>query len=562
MKDNVLWKTLSALRTDGEHIKLAEIIVGSVICDCLEKNKLLKERLSNSLNEDLLYLIDNNPSFSQLKEHLKDIERTFFQRAPEHFYKKIKKAFVEKDVEAEDQDILEIISNRLISKTEAYDFLTKKKITSAIISWLSNGQKNLNVYCPFSSLLDLETEFSTENNVTIAGNNPTNLLAKKIYSCCNGKKTLSILNLSPTDLGEINRKFDIGFSLPPLNMKIGKAFDTLEIKLIEDLLERISGRFCVITVAGISTSSVKRHIELKKKIINSHKLQAVVELPGGFIPFSGVSCLAWFFDCSRDNSKNIALIDLSSSECKDQKNSGRTLFEFNDYAIKNLTNGLNHQEDTLVKIVSLDEVSKNDFVLTPSRYVLSNEEQESRNKILKGDTKLSDVVEILRTQIIRPLDEGNTYYEVSAADINAMGVIENPSKQILQIEENIASKNLLKKDDIIFAIKGSVGKVGLVTEDHDNWLLNQSFVILRVKNNWPVEFVFRQLKSNDMKIYLQGQTIGSVIPSLAVSELKEIPLVSPTIELINEQRKKHSRQLELTKRLHEITSELEELNSF
>ena len=564
MKYNVLYKTLEFLRIHARQAKLPEIIACSSICDYLKNNELLKERLSTSLKEDLSHLIENNHSFAQLKEHLADMESILFIPETDLFYKKLKEeAFIAKDLETEDQDILEIANNKLISRIEGFEFLSKKAFTPTVTSWLTEGKKDLNVYCPFNNLLDLEKELSSENKVLVATNNSYTLLAKKIYLSSKGLDSVSLLTLSPKHLEEVQNKFDVAFSFPPLAMRLEKTPDTLEMKLIEELLEKVSGRFCVVTIVGLSNTSSPRYIDFREKILKTCKLQSVVELPGGFVPFSGVCCLAWFFDCGKENKDIISFIDLSRAECKDQKNSGRTQFEFNDYAIKNLINGLNHKDDDLVKNVSLNEIKDNGYILTPSRYVLSKKAQEARSKVLQGDTKLSKVVEILRTQVIRTLDEGNTYYEVSASDINPMGVVENPSKTILQTEDNVATKNLLKKDDIIFAIKGSVGKVGLITEDHDNWLLNQSFVILRVKNkNWPVEFVFRQLKSNNMKVYLQGQTIGSVIPSLAVSDLKEIPLVSPTKENIEEQKEKHVRQLELTKMLHKITAELDELNVF
>lgn len=564
MKYNVLSKALDNLRNHGKHTKIPEIIVCASICDYLKANNLLKERLSTNLSDDFVYLIDNHKSFSQLKDHLTDIEIRFFDQNTELFYKELKEeSFVGKDLDAEDQDILEIVSNKLISKTESFDFFSKKSFAPAITSWLTEGKTGLKAYSPFNNLFDIDSELSADNSLLIATTDHYSLLAKMIYLCCKGRNSISLLSLTPMDLKTPTNRFDIAFSFPPIAIRLERHSDFFEIKLIEDLLERVSERFCVITIVGMSNSSSRGLNEFREKIINTGKLQSVVELPGGFVPFSGLSCLAWCFDCNKNNNGNVTFIDLSRNECKDKKNSGRTLFEFNDYAIKNLTNGLNHKEDELVKNVSLNEIKANGNILTPSRYVLSKEEQEAKNKILQGDTKLSDVVEILRTQIIRPLDDGNTYYEVSASDINQMGVIENPSRIILQTEDNVSQRNLLKKDDIIFALKGSIGKVGLVTEEQDNWLLNQSFVILRVKNkNWPVEFVFRQLKSNNMKIYLQSQAIGSVIPSLSVADLKDIPLVSPTKELIDEQKRKHERQVELTKQLHEITAELEELNCF
>ncbi len=564
MKYNVLNKALNKAKISGDNTNLADIMACSSLCDFIKNEELLKNRLSDSLKEDLIFLVKNYEQFSDLRDDVQEIVETYDPRNTDLFYRHLKEeAFISKDDDSEDVDILEIVSSRMLSSKDSYDFFSKKKISAVISSWLTEDKSGLTCFCPFNSMLDIEDELSLRDSINITGFIPNNVIAKRIYLCCKGNKVGSCLLLSPERINEVAGSYDVGFSFPPLLMRLKGTADTLEIKLIEDMLKRISGKFCVITFSGLTNSGAKGYPDFRKKLLNSGKLFAVAELPGGFVPYSGVTCTALFFDCNQKENSHISFVDISRSECKDTKNSGRTQFEFNDYAVESLKKCLSNGKSELIEKISIDDISKNDFILTPSRYVLPKEVREARNKILEGDTKLSDVVEFYRTLTTKSEDQGEPYFEVSASDINQMGVIETPSKQILQTEDNVAKRNLLKKGDIIFAIKGSVGKVGLVAEEHSNWLLNQSFVILRVKNkNWPVEYVFRQLKSSAMKYYIQSMTIGSVIPSLAMSDLKNIPLVSPEKEKVEDQRIKHERQLEITLQLKQLQTELEQLNDF
>jgi hypothetical protein len=65
-----------------------------------------------------------------------------------------------------------------------------------------------------------------------------------------------------------------------------------------------------------------------------------------------------------------------------------------------------------------------------------------------------------------------------------------------------------------------------------------------------------------MRLYVQSKTIGSIIPSLTIAELKDLPLIAPTGELIEEQKRKHERQMEIAATIAELQKELGELNNF
>ena len=65
-----------------------------------------------------------------------------------------------------------------------------------------------------------------------------------------------------------------------------------------------------------------------------------------------------------------------------------------------------------------------------------------------------------------------------------------------------------------------------------------------------------------MKLYIQSKTIGSVISSLTIDALKNLPLVSPTEERVKEQLIKHERQLEIIQNIDKLKKELNDLNNF
>ncbi len=65
-----------------------------------------------------------------------------------------------------------------------------------------------------------------------------------------------------------------------------------------------------------------------------------------------------------------------------------------------------------------------------------------------------------------------------------------------------------------------------------------------------------------MKNYIQSKTTGSVIPSLTMAELRELPLIAPTPHLVEKQKFRHERQIKLVKQIRELQKELAEFNDF
>ena len=553
MKNSVLSQAMSSLRTNGM-TDVYSIIALASLCDFAFKHRMIAQLMPNSFSEDLKYFYENFEEFKVLKDSLQDFE-IFSSNENDLFYRELKKQSLKnEDDPRENMSVIELLNSKSYREQDNY-LLAENVLSPVIADWISGGKTGLKIYCPFNSMLNVESSLPRDNQIISPCTSEKLKLARTLHLICNGMKVPELPVMQFEEIKGNQESFDAGFTFPPLDKD-------MQEQIIENLVYSITGRFCVIVSLGF-TFRLGNTAKIRNEVLDTRRLQAVAELPAGFLPNSGISCAALFFAPKTDFQDSVMFINLSGGEFRDRERSSRMFTVLNNPAVEILKSGLAGTEYELCKKVSYSEIESGGNVITPSRYVLSAEVQSSQEQILKGSTRLSEIVDFVRVQVGRKENEGELYYEVTAGDINPAGLVEQPERAIHLSKDNPALKSQLKQNDLIFAIKGSVGKVGLITGTPCNWVVNQSFVILRLKNkDWPVEFVFRQLKSNAMKNYIQSKTTGSVIPSLTMAELRELPLIAPTPHLVEKQKFRHERQIKLVKQIRELQKELAEFNDF
>ena len=553
MKNSVLSQAMNSLRTNGM-TDVYSIIALASLCDFAFKHRMIAQLMPNSFSEDLKYFSENFEEFKVLKDSLQDFE-IFSSNENDLFYRELKKQSLKnEDDPRENMSVIELLNSKSYREQDNY-LLAENVLSPVIADWISGGKTGLKIYCPFNSMLNVESSLPRDNQIISPCTSEKLKLARTLHLICNGMKVPELPVMQFEEIKGNQESFDAGFTFPPLDKD-------MQEQIIENMVYSITGRFCVIVSLGF-TFRLGNTAKIRNEVLDTRRLQAVAELPAGFLPNSGISCAALFFAPKTDFQDSVMFINLSGGEFRDRERSSRMFTVLNNPAVEILKSGLAGTEYELCKKVSYSEIESGGNVITPSRYVLSAEVQSSQEQILKGSTRLSEIVDFVRVQVGRKENEGEIYYEVTAGDINPAGLVEQPERAIHLSKDNPALKSQLRQNDLIFAIKGSVGKVGLITGTPCNWVVNQSFVILRLKNkDWPVEFVFRQLKSNAMKNYIQSKTTGSVIPSLTMAELRELPLIAPTPHLVEKQKFRHERQIKLVKQIRELQKELAEFNDF
>ena len=195
----------------------------------------------------------------------------------------------------------------------------------------------------------------------------------------------------------------------------------------------------------------------------------------------------------------------------------------------------------VARIVSRAEVAANDLNLVPDRYLLSRELARANQHFADlPSAPLEELCELLRTQALPALDAGSSgddlfhdLREMAASDIDETGLVVTPAKTLRMSDMNFRRSRppLLQNGDVVIAVKGSAGKIGIVQEipEGERWITNQSFLILRTRGD--LTGLGRQLDPRVLFQFLSsavGQSLiaryvsGATIPGIAASDLRRI----------------------------------------
>lgn len=157
-------------------------------------------------------------------------------------------------------------------------------------------------------------------------------------------------------------------------------------------------------------------------------------------------------------------------------------------------------------------------------------------------------------------------HEISAADLPAYGFINEPGRTV-QMDSLVSAMNedqFLRADDIVLIVKGSVGKVGVISGDAPGrgpggWIAGQSAIVLRLKDASKIDAkaLALQLRSEIGQNLLKNIVSDATIPLIQLRELTAMPVMLPSVE---EQR--HAAQvLEEEARLQRKIDDLREEQS-
>lgn len=307
---------------------------------------------------------------------------------------------------------------------------------------------------------------------------------------------------------------------------------------------------------GVTWSSRRDFYQLRQELVETHSLKAVIQLPVGVISATNLSPTLLLLNKDKEQRTNRFLFaDFSSEKLVKNKDAWSIPF-------KNLEN---------TRTTSIDEIRANDYVLDPKRYEFG---EGSLLTLLNhhNSEPLSSIADIIRAQSIPISNEANTssdikkYHEVSPSDIDDIGFVAQPKKVILVAEEGKrrASQAELHENDIVLAIKGSIGKVGLITENTFEegcpCVAGQSFVIIRLKpykwEEYSPEYLFRYLKTRIVQKYFESFSLGTTIRMLKMSDVTGLPVKIPSQDELLHEKKLHREQIRIKREILEMQNKL------
>lgn len=432
------------------------------------------------------------------------------------------------------------------------------------------------VYVPFDSIAYSVTALSEKQ--AVAWENHTHYLGlpellSLILDNVQYQKGNAIENPAYLEKREL-KKFTKGFVLPPFGMKFQAAVEprfavpsqNITHLYIQHLLQQTSDIALVCVPIGQLHSTISAEVAFREWLVNQGVLKAVIQFPANLLVGTNVvfSLLVLEPNAQHDN---IQFIHLKSSEFVVVANRETQLTQIDKLADL-LVQPASH---SACKVVSRDEIAAQNYVLDAERYVIDDETEKVLSILAKSKTcALENVVDILRPIANAKLKDAGTerIFEVQASDIPEYGYIQAASKEI-DITANLLQKSaaqFLQADDIILTVRGSTGKVGIVSADlvakyGNRAIVGQTGLILRVKNPDVIsaKSLLMQLRSPLGQQQLKLISTGEVIPSISLKDLKDFNVILSTLAertqaeyAFDEQTKIQEHILEQQKKLAEL----------
>lgn len=343
------------------------------------------------------------------------------------------------------------------------------------------------------------------------------------------------------------KTFDNGVSFSPMGVMVPKhisdnidTYDRFIIptKKVESanilhLIKQCRGTVVVSVPEGFLYSTMEK--DLRQYLVDQGMLKAVISLPPGIWTGTAVKTSLLLIE-PNGNNEAVRFIDVTGEEFI-EKTTRRLISLSNiDIVLEYLAS--DKELDCAASVLSLD-IQKNDYDLSVGRYLLDPKEKKVK-KILEAATTvtLDSIVRFERGLSVKP-DEGDyTVLEVGASELNDIGDISRPTKEA-NISESERVKNqtgFLQPNDIIFILKGSAGKLGIVPEDVPTtgdkcWMVNRSAIVIRTTSNKvDPKVLYAYLKSHIGQTLISSLIKGATIPNISLKELKQIPVIVPSLE--------------------------------
>ena len=305
----------------------------------------------------------------------------------------------------------------------------------------------------------------------------------------------------------------------------------------------------------------------RKKLIDNNWLETVIELPSHVFNSSGVPGALLILKKNRKSDDKIQFIDFTN--CQNHSEAKRGTLLIPEREIENLFKLYkNKKTDKNSILVSADDIKSQEYNLSVRRYLLTDEDKEIKNILNKRETvTLNSLVDFVRPLNSSPknIKNGAEISEILISDINSIGEIKEGSKKVNVGEEFFSRSNLpfVKRNDLIISIKGTIGKIGIISTNLENTIPGTSLCILRVHDSSAInpEYLLQYLRSEICQRLISSSSQGSTIPFLSIKELKNLSIPIPSIAEQNSAKKISKRTKELFISLDEMQNELNQLTA-
>lgn len=171
--------------------------------------------------------------------------------------------------------------------------------------------------------------------------------------------------------------------------------------------------------------------------------------------------------------------------------------------------------------------------------------------------KLANIVDFQSGVYAKPGIGADTLY-LQSIHFSLSGEFNYSVKPALKLDSGL-TKHLLQEGDILFAAKGLSNFAVVYRKSIGQAVASSSFIVLKIKPAFsqPVspEFLAWTLSHDQQVRLLHSKQLGTTIPSINISQLKEITVTIPPLEVQHKIvviQKLHEKEIQINKQLAEL----------
>jgi hypothetical protein len=307
------------------------------------------------------------------------------------------------------------------------------------------------------------------------------------------------------------------------------------------MIDGSDARVVLVLSAGALFRAVGVEAVAREELVDSGRLAAVYDVPPGMIySTTQIATSVLVLEPAGDKHDFVRFIDLSDKRFAQSAGRGGRLVIRDDAPWVDALHEPIDDATRWGRDVSLDEVRSQNCVLTADRY-LQSASGAALSKFMKAYKvmPLSDLVEIIRPRALPKSDDGEcVVLEASPGDIDETGLLQTPQRQALLTQGSLrnARNQQVRTGDVLLSTKGTIGRVGLVSDDAPEvgaeqfWTAGQSLVILRAGNKISPEVLFEYLSNEVVQDHLKSLAGGAVIQSIAAKDIANLKIPVPNKE--------------------------------
>ena len=296
---------------------------------------------------------------------------------------------------------------------------TPKEIVQCISSLVPPEAESLYDPCCGSGDMLLQVARTMQTNKKLYGQTQDN----RSYQMCHANALLQNINI---DLGKLpanaltndqyfERQFDFIIANPPFNQsnrhdknffyndplqQYGTSpYSSANFAWVQHILYHLktNGQAVVILPNSTLTSTQADEHAIRKSIISKGVLEAVITFPSGMFYNTKIPFCVWILNKSRQNLKQILLIDATKLDPPIKKSLTPEQIEKILNIVFQFRTGKSLDATQEHIVVSLDEIAKKDYILSPNLYTFCNHIKPS--DVEKNKPQLNAVISKLQNSV-------------------------------------------------------------------------------------------------------------------------------------------------------------------